>query len=138
MFHVEFTSIIRRPLNKVLSWCTDFEPEDIRFSENGKSLKVQKKGKTIILSGESKDGDKYTARVKLMPPSRWEADYDGDSFAEHIVYSLRSVRNGTKFTYVGDVTYKGKNADTTREEGQAEAEAFWDRLIPALEKEVEP
>ena len=138
VFHVEFTRIIKRPLHKVFAWCTDFEPEDIRFSENGKSLKVRKKGDIVSLYSESKDGDKYKAKVKLMPPNRWEADYDGDTFTEHIVYTLQRVKGGTKFTYASDVTYKGRYADRSQDEAQTEPEAFWDRVIPALEKEVKP
>ena len=139
-YHVEFTKLIKRPSSKVFAWCTDFEPEDVRFSKEDKVIRIISKGSDrVVFEGEDYDGAKFLARVKLIPPNRWEAIYEGDLFDEQITYSLEETPEGnTKLTFSGNVTYKGRKSSLRQEDAQKESEAFWDRLIAAMEKEIIP
>lgn len=138
VYHVAFTRIIKRPLNKVFAWCTDFEPEDARFKPERKAIRIVSKEVTnVVFEGEGYDGARFVARVKLFPPNRWEATYNGDLFDEQIIYSLEETPEGnTKFNFSCEGTHKGRKSSLTQEDSQKETEAFWDRLISALEAEV--
>ena len=137
MYHIEFSRVIKAPFDKTFAWCTDYQPEDVRFYDEPQARRILSREKNkVVLEGVYKDGHKYTATVKLMPPNRWEADVDGDDVKGHVVYTLENVADGTKFTCASDVSYRGKRKNKTLAEAQRDSEAFWDRVIPVLEKEV--
>lgn len=140
VYHLTFTRVIRQPLSKVFAWCTDFEPEDARFKDGRKAIRIiSKKADSVVFEGEEYDGTRFLARIRLIPPNRWEATYEGDLFDEQITYTLEETSEGnTKFTFSCDGTYKGRKSTLTQEDAQKETEAFWDRIISALEEEVNP
>ncbi|MFQ5998396.1 MAG: hypothetical protein ACE5KO_03735 [Candidatus Bathyarchaeia archaeon] len=127
-------------MSKVFSWCTDFEPDDVRFSTENKARRIiSKEGNNVVFENEADDGSIETARVTLIPPNRWEAAYDGVLFDEHNIYSLEETPEGnTKFTFVSDGVWKGRKSSLTQEDAQKGSETFWNRAIAAIEKEISP
>jgi hypothetical protein len=133
MLTYEFSKLIPRPIEKVFAWCTDYQPDDIRFHSTwARSRTVVERTKDqVVIVSEAKDGTKRVVTVKLQPPDRWEA-FTNDL---HIIYTLTKVEHGTKFTF------KGELSDSSSKKGLERlrlAEQTWDRIVAALENEVSP
>ncbi len=131
----EFSRLIRRPLDKVFAWCTDYQPEDIRFHSTWARSRtiVSRSEDQVIIVTETIDGTNRMVRVKLMPPDRWEAFTDD----LHITYTLTTAEGGTNFTFKGELTHPHMDSEKAKDR-LSSAEQTWDRIIQALEKEVPP
>ncbi|MFQ5998327.1 MAG: hypothetical protein ACE5KO_03385 [Candidatus Bathyarchaeia archaeon] len=119
-------------MDKVFAWCTDYQPDDVRFHPWARSRKVvsSSKEKTLIES-ETQDGKTRVVTVKLMPPDRWESF--SDDF--HTTYTLEKIEEGTRFTFKGESLGEGASSFVA-ERVNGGAERTWDSIIKSLEEEI--
>jgi len=87
----------------VYRWCTDYTPEDARFSREGYTRRILRRSRHEVIFEDlydTRQGWVWLRRVvRLRPPGRWHADSVGSDRRISVDYRLSRLRgNRTQLT----------------------------------------
>ena len=137
----EVRARFRAPLEYVFRWCTDFEPGDAKYGDQGDRRRIiSRTPRTVVyqdLGDVGKGWDWTQHTVRLMPPNRWHSDSVGNFRVIALDYRLKRLPNGDT-----ELVLKGKRRpygiggkNPSRAEWTRSVGAVWKRYAPALERD---
>lgn len=97
---IDVVNHVRRPLDEVYAWCTDYQVAD-----PGLSTVAIRARKVVSRSADAVELEDYGVlgmsvavryRIQLHPPDRWEADATSRMGTGHNEYRLAAEEGGTR------------------------------------------
>ncbi len=134
-----FSKIVDAPLSYVYDWCTDFRPDDEKFSRSKpKSRVIRVSPRRLVRVRIARHGASDPAMavelVRLSPPNAWHKDTIDEKDLDAIDYKLTALSpNRTRISLViverWLISDFPKKADWVRRSSE-----YWDELVAALEE----
>ncbi len=109
--YLEITKTIRVPKELVFTWWTDLVETDSSDLKPLRNRKIISKKDDSILTDDTVKilgrTMKYSVKVTVYPPDRWEAEYSGKVANATSKYKLIEIPEGTKMLYSSEIKPNG-------------------------------
>jgi len=109
-FHIEATEVSKAPMDKVFRIASDYESVP-KWSKFYKSVKIVNRVDNVTdLEVETHAfgmNEKGPGKAIATPPNKLELQGNPKEFVRDAVFTLETVPEGTKLTYVADVKLSG-------------------------------
>ena len=133
------SKIVDAPLRYVYDWCTDFRPDDRKFSRHKQRHRVVRVSprrlvRIKVVSNGDENPTMAVELVRLSPPNAWHKDTIGEEELDSIDYKLTALSpNRTRVSLVMVERWLipkfPKKADWLRS-----SSGYWDELVLAIEE----
>lgn len=134
-------STFRAPLPFVYRWCTEYDPEDGRYSGEGYQRRIlNRSARQVVFEDlyDTKHGWIWIHRtVQLLPPTRWHAESVGSDRILTVDYLLSELPGEcTQLTiHARRRPYATGTANPSKIEWERDVTRNWERFGRVLEKE---
>jgi hypothetical protein len=145
--HFKFTQHFDFPPEEAYSWCTDYQPEDIRLQGNDGVRKVQWVNEdTVVLTDITFTGTRKVAKrrlVRLYPERLSWTNTRISSEGRHsqFLYDIVAEKGGSRLDFTGSQVVLGKRPSPAKLAAMAaelvkEDSATWRNLAKAMARDL--
>lgn len=134
------SKVIAAPVSYVYDWCTDYRPDDGKYSRSKPRFRVLRLSPERVVrvrysGGRAKPLAVAVEVVRLRPPDRWHLDQIDEADLNSVDYKL--TRLGPRKTRLSILLVERWMVPTfpPKVEWVRKSSGYWDALVSALEEQ---